>query len=221
MFVLVGIGLTADWSNCVILEQQTLEFSKSLLGFGALLPEVLQDWLLRKRHLNSKLLLCHSLGACEFLVALDPNHPLVWHLQGLLYGRACAVFGFPWISADLVTELALCLTWHMRRAKWLWLALSSRVSTARSASLCTKTSWRTWSEKAEFTSESLTGWSHFRFLTWQATSLKDNLLIQVWFFCFLNFSLYKFLWIIYLRDNSVSCVLGPWPRSVVLSFRKS
>lgn len=105
MFVLVGIGLTADWSNFVFLEQQT-QILKIPVGVWSPAPWIPTGLTFEERTLELQVAAVSLFGVCEFLVA--PNHPLGWHLQGL-YGRAWAGFGFPWVSADLVAELGSCL----------------------------------------------------------------------------------------------------------------
>lgn len=100
--------------------------------------------------------------------------------------------------------VALCGAQQQRRTR--------SGSTARTASLHTKTRWRTWSEKAEFPSESLAGWFHFRWLLFDlGRHLLRRTTCKCWCdFLFPKFSLSQILWIFYLRDNSVYCVLWHW-----------
>lgn len=151
----------------MFLEQQTLEFSKSLLGFRALLPEVLKDWLLRKGDLSSRFLLCHSLGACEFLGSLGP-----W----------CGICKVCCMAEPVLPLVSLPLSF-CRFGCWAGLVSNvtqgnSKVAVAgaqqQSEDMLRKHSKKcfpphqdelgnlTW--ESEFPSESLAGWSYFRWL---------------------------------------------------------
>lgn len=148
-----------------VLEQQTLEFSKSLLGFRALLPEVLKDSLLRKGDLSSGLLLCHSLGTCGTGSKSSP---------GMAFAR-------------FVVWQSLCCLWFplsfCRFGSWAGLVSNvtqgnSKVAVAGAQQQCEdmlrkhikkcfpphqdelgNLAW-----ESEFPSESLAGWYYFRWL---------------------------------------------------------
>lgn len=132
MFVLVGIALTAGWSNSIFLEQQTLEFSNSSLSHrsagawpGALFHEIPQIWLLRRGDVSfwAPGCCCFALRmtcSCVCSMALGSHHSMVQDF--MRSRRVCCMME----SVLALSSLKFTKIWFTEVASGLMLAWGNR-----------------------------------------------------------------------------------------------